>query len=58
MINQKNIIKIVKAYLPKTEQETVERIATDIVKDAEIMIFSMIKRAVFEENDKTYRQEE
>jgi len=56
MINKKNIIKIVKAFLPETEQETVERIADDVIEDAETMIFSMIKRAVTDEKDRICRQ--
>jgi (2Fe-2S) ferredoxin len=52
LLNRNEIANIVKAHLPETENVVVDKIVSDIMQDAENIIQSLIRQAVFQERDK------
>lgn len=56
MIDKRKIAEIVRTYLPKAEDNTVEGITNSIIQDAEAVIRSMLRQAVAQERESLYRQ--
>jgi len=56
MIDKRKIAEIVRTYLPKAEDDTVEGITNSIIQDAEAVIRSMLRQAVAQERESLYRQ--
>lgn len=56
MIQRDKIKEVIKSYLPQAENDTVENIAHDIIRDAEAIVHSMIRQAVSQERENLYRK--
>jgi hypothetical protein len=56
MISKDEVGQIVRAYLPRAEAAVIERIVDDIVQVAEVIIHSMVRKAVAQERDKLYQK--
>jgi len=58
MIEERKIKEIIKSHLPYSEDEIVENIAKDVIGDAEVIIYSMIRQTVSQEKLKLFRNNE
>jgi hypothetical protein len=54
MINKDKVKEVIKSYLPQEENETIENIAHDLVRNVEIIINSMIRQAVSQEKENLF----
>jgi len=56
MIEKEKIQELIKSQLPQAKNETIESIGHDIIRDAESVIYSMIRQAVSQERENLYRK--
>lgn len=56
MIEKDKIKDLIKSYLPQAENDAVENIAHDIIRDVEPIIHSMVRQAVSQERENLYRK--
>ena len=56
LINEKQLIAVIKSYLPDADDVTYARIADDIERDIDTTIRSMIRQAVAHERQENYQR--
>lgn len=56
MINKKKLYELVKSYLPQTEPAIIDDIANNVIRDAESIIYSMVRQAVNQERENLYKK--
>lgn len=56
MIEKNKIKELVKSYIPQAEEDVIENIAHDIIRDVEAVIYSMVRQAVNQEREIIYRK--
>jgi len=56
MIDKDKIKKMIVSYLPKAENDTIENIASNIIRDTEAVISSMIRQEVSQEKQDLYKK--
>jgi len=54
ILEQKGLLALVKSYLPQADNDTLDRIATEVKNDAEAIVHSMIRSAVAQEKQHLY----
>ena len=56
MIDKDKVVELVKSQLPQADDEIIQNITNDVVRDAEAVIRSMIRQAVAQEREHLYRR--
>jgi hypothetical protein len=54
VIEKKELVNLIKSYLPQANGVTVDRIADEIKADAESIIHSMVRQAAAQERQQLY----
>jgi hypothetical protein len=55
MINHNEVVELVRDYFPQAEKEVLDKIVLCVVREAEIMIYSLIRQIIAQEKGKLYR---
>lgn len=55
MIERDKVAEMVKSCLPRLDEDVVGRIAEDIARDVETIIYSLIRHAVAQEREQLFR---
>ena len=56
MIEKDKVSELVKTHLPQAEDEIIQRITCDVIRDADAVIRSMVRQAVAQERENLYRK--
>ncbi len=54
MINKDSVIALIRAQIPRADDDVVENIAAEIIQDAEAIIHSMVRQATSQEKENQY----
>jgi len=57
MIERDKIKDLVKSYLPQADNDVIEHISDDVIRDTEAVIYSMVRQAIEQERQSLYRKD-
>jgi len=56
MIERDKLRDLVKSYLPQVDNDVIEHISDDVIRDTEAVIYSMVRQAVAQERENLYKK--
>ena len=56
MIERDKLRDLVKSYLPQANNDVIEHISDDVIRDTEAVLHSMVRQAVAQERENLYKK--